>query len=50
MAGLHLGQRDIKEPLVVTDSQGFELGKEVTLAVLKQQGGVVELTMREDTW
>lgn len=54
LAELHLGHQNKKKPVVVTDSEGFEVGKELTLGVIARmvgtRDGILELTMKVDEW
>lgn len=50
---LHLGNQK-REPVVVTDREGFEVGKELTLGIIARTvgecDGILELTMKIDEW
>lgn len=56
LAELHLGHQNVdkRKPTVVTDSEGFEVGKELTLGVIArtvgERDGILELTMKVDEW
>lgn len=55
LAELHLSNQASQKAIVVVDSQGFEIGKELTLGVLMRQlglahGGLLELTLQIDDW